>query len=122
MELNKQELRVPINHFEGNYVCDRATLDELRAALTHLQADRLGAVQNPMLPIYRAREISFIAGQTGCKLLITPSVWNNFDYASLAEQILQLMTDYDRVREARSASWRCCSARSAKVRPRRHSA
>ena len=26
-----QTLRVPINHFEGNYVCDRATLDELRA-------------------------------------------------------------------------------------------
>ncbi len=48
---------------------------------------RLGAVQNPMLPIYRAREISFIAAQTGCKLLITPSVWGNFDYASLAEQV-----------------------------------
>src|SRR5262245_37815002 len=40
---------------------------------------RLGAVQNPMLPIYRYREVSFIAQQTGCKLLITPSVWNNFD-------------------------------------------
>ena len=24
-------LRVPINHFEGNYTCDAATLDELRA-------------------------------------------------------------------------------------------
>ena len=48
---------------------------------------RLGAIQNPMLPIYRAREISFIARQTGCKLLITPSVWNNFDYAALAEEI-----------------------------------
>ena len=24
-------LRVPINHFEGNYVCDAATLDQLRA-------------------------------------------------------------------------------------------
>jgi len=24
-------LRLPINHFEGNYVCDRATLDRLRA-------------------------------------------------------------------------------------------
>ena len=48
---------------------------------------RLGAVQNPMLPIYRAREISFIAKQTNCRLLITPSVWNNFDYAGLAEQI-----------------------------------
>ena len=48
---------------------------------------RLGAIQNPMLPIYRAREISFIADQTGCKLLITPSVWNNFDYGALAEEI-----------------------------------
>jgi phosphoribosylformylglycinamidine synthase subunit PurQ / glutaminase len=26
-----QHLRIPINHFEGNYVCDPATLDELRA-------------------------------------------------------------------------------------------
>jgi phosphoribosylformylglycinamidine synthase len=24
-------LRVPVNHFEGNYTCDQATLDELRA-------------------------------------------------------------------------------------------
>jgi acyl-CoA synthetase (AMP-forming)/AMP-acid ligase II len=48
---------------------------------------RLGAIQNPMLPIYRYREVSFIAKQTGCKLLITPSVWNNFDYAALAEQV-----------------------------------
>jgi phosphoribosylformylglycinamidine synthase subunit PurQ / glutaminase len=26
-----QTLRIPINHFEGNYVCDRYTLDALRA-------------------------------------------------------------------------------------------
>jgi cyclohexanecarboxylate-CoA ligase len=48
---------------------------------------RLGAIQNPMLPIYRYREVSFIAKQTACKLLITPSTWNNFDYAALAEQV-----------------------------------
>ena len=48
---------------------------------------RLGAVQNPMLPIYRGREVSFIAKQTDCKLLITPSTWNKFDYAALAEQV-----------------------------------
>jgi acyl-CoA synthetase (AMP-forming)/AMP-acid ligase II len=48
---------------------------------------RLGAIQNPMLPIYRYREVSFIARETGCKLLITPSTWNNFDYAALAEQV-----------------------------------
>ena len=48
---------------------------------------RLGAVQNPMLPIYRYREVSFIARQTGCQLLITPSTWNKFDYGALAEQV-----------------------------------
>jgi acyl-CoA synthetase (AMP-forming)/AMP-acid ligase II len=48
---------------------------------------RLGAVQNPMLPIYRYREVSFIAQQTKCKLLITPSTWNTFDYGALAEQV-----------------------------------
>jgi len=48
---------------------------------------RLGAVQNPMLPIYRYREVSFIAKQTNCKLLITPSTWNKFDYQALAEQV-----------------------------------
>jgi acyl-CoA synthetase (AMP-forming)/AMP-acid ligase II len=48
---------------------------------------RLGAIQNPMLPIYRYREVSFIASQTGCKLLITPSTWNGFDYAALAERV-----------------------------------
>ena len=48
---------------------------------------RLGAVQNPMLPIYRYREVSFIAKQTGASLLITPSVWNRFDYAALAQQV-----------------------------------
>ncbi|MGH9094786.1 MAG: phosphoribosylformylglycinamidine synthase subunit PurQ [Acidimicrobiales bacterium] len=26
-----RHLRIPINHFEGNYICDPATLDELRA-------------------------------------------------------------------------------------------
>jgi phosphoribosylformylglycinamidine synthase len=26
-----QRLRIPINHFEGNYTCDRETLDELQA-------------------------------------------------------------------------------------------
>jgi acyl-CoA synthetase (AMP-forming)/AMP-acid ligase II len=45
---------------------------------------RLGAVQNPMLPIYRHREISFITRQLGTRFLVTPSTWNNYDYAALA--------------------------------------
>ena len=35
---------------------------------------RLGAVQNPILPIYREREVRFIARQTGARLLCVPGV------------------------------------------------
>jgi acyl-CoA synthetase (AMP-forming)/AMP-acid ligase II len=48
---------------------------------------RLGAVQNPILPIYREREVGFCAQQAGAKMLIVPSEFGGFDYASMAEGI-----------------------------------
>jgi cyclohexanecarboxylate-CoA ligase len=48
---------------------------------------RLGAVQNPMLPIYRQRELSFITGQLHTRLLVTPSVWSKVDYATMAQEV-----------------------------------
>lgn len=48
---------------------------------------RLDAVQNPIIPILRYREVSFIARQTGARLLVVPSVWKGFDYRAMAEEI-----------------------------------
>jgi acyl-CoA synthetase (AMP-forming)/AMP-acid ligase II len=48
---------------------------------------RLGAVQNPILPIYRHREVGFVTNQTGAKLLIVPSTWKGFDYEGMAREI-----------------------------------
>jgi acyl-CoA synthetase (AMP-forming)/AMP-acid ligase II len=48
---------------------------------------RLGAVQNPMLPIYRAREVGFITRQTGARLLVVPSVWKGFDFEAMANEV-----------------------------------
>src|SRR3954469_7449727 len=48
---------------------------------------RLGAVQNPLVPILRRREVAFIAEETGASLLITPGVWRRFDYAAMAASI-----------------------------------
>ena len=45
---------------------------------------RLGAVQNPILPIYREREVGFIVRQAEPALLVTPSEWRGFDYAAMA--------------------------------------
>jgi acyl-CoA synthetase (AMP-forming)/AMP-acid ligase II len=48
---------------------------------------RLGAVQNPILPIYRERELRHILGEVGPRLLVVPSVWRGFDYATLARSV-----------------------------------
>jgi len=45
---------------------------------------RLGAIQNPILPIYRHREVGFITRQTGCRLLVVPGTFRNFDYEKMA--------------------------------------
>jgi hypothetical protein len=48
---------------------------------------RLGAVQNPILPIYRTREVRFIASQARPAWLITPSLLRGFDAAAMAREI-----------------------------------
>ncbi len=59
-----------------------------RAALVLSAAlARLGAVQNPIIPIYREREVGFVVRQTGARLLVVPSVWRGFDYRTMADSV-----------------------------------
>ncbi len=48
---------------------------------------RLGAIQNPILPIYREREVGFIARQAQSNLLIAPPTFRGFDYEAMARGI-----------------------------------
>jgi acyl-CoA synthetase (AMP-forming)/AMP-acid ligase II len=54
----------------------------LVAALT-----RLGAVQNPLLPILGPRELRFTTAQTGARLLAVPVTWRGRAYADEARQV-----------------------------------
>ena len=57
---------------------------------------RLGATQNPIIPIYRDREVGFVTEQAGTKLLIVPGEWRGFDYVAMAERIkAERGTDFD---------------------------
>jgi len=49
---------------------------------------RLGAIQNPILPIYRNREVTFITTQSTCKVLIVPNVFRGFDYFTMAQEVV----------------------------------
>ncbi len=48
---------------------------------------RLGAVQNPIIHIYREREVAFALRQTGAELFFVPGVWKDFDYLAMADHI-----------------------------------
>ena len=46
---------------------------------------RLGAVQNPILPIYREREVGFVVQEAEPAFLVVPSTWRGFDFGAMAE-------------------------------------
>ena len=59
----------------------------LESAVLVAALARLGAVQNPMLPILGPREMRFITEQTGAKLLVVPSEWKGRDFEAEARAI-----------------------------------
>ena len=48
---------------------------------------RLGAVQNPIIPIYRDREVGFIVRQIAPEVVITPSEFGGFDFAAMIARL-----------------------------------
>jgi len=56
---------------------------------------RLGAVQNPVLPGQGVRELRFIVGQTGARLLVVTSEWNRRDLLTPAREIAADVPDLD---------------------------
>jgi cyclohexanecarboxylate-CoA ligase len=61
----------------------------LEAKTLVLALARLGAIQNPMLPIYREREVGFVTRQAKSKLLVVPSTWSGFDFEAMARGIAE---------------------------------
>jgi cyclohexanecarboxylate-CoA ligase len=48
---------------------------------------RLGARQNPIIPIYGRREVEALVRQSGSRLLIVPGVWRGADYTAIAREV-----------------------------------
>src|SRR3954463_181997 len=56
---------------------------------------RLGAVQNPVMPIYRQREVGFVTNQTNARLLVVPTTFRGFDYKAMADDIAAASDNLD---------------------------
>jgi acyl-CoA synthetase (AMP-forming)/AMP-acid ligase II len=62
---------------------------------------RLGAIQNPLIPILREREVGFLTNQAGTQVFITTEQWRGFAHGELARTLGQeqgfdvVITDLD---------------------------
>ena len=52
-------------------------------AAMHLACVRIGAITNPLMPIFRARELGYMLGFAECRLLVVPRLFRNFDYPAM---------------------------------------
>ena len=52
-----------------------------------LAANRIGAVVNPLMPIFREREMGFMLGFAGAKVLVVPQLFRGFDHAAMAQAL-----------------------------------
>jgi cyclohexanecarboxylate-CoA ligase len=48
---------------------------------------RLGAVQNPIIPILREHEVGFITDQLATEFFVVPEFWRGFDHGGLARAL-----------------------------------
>src|SRR6185312_10777993 len=53
-----------------------------------LALSRLGAVQNPIIHLYRHREVGFALRQTGASHFFIPRRWRETDFPAMAEEAL----------------------------------
>lgn len=53
--------------------------------VVHYAASRIGAISNPLIPIYREREVGFMVGLARSKVIVVPREFRGFDYPVMLE-------------------------------------
>ncbi|QMU74983.1 AMP-binding protein [Streptacidiphilus sp. PB12-B1b] len=59
----------------------------IETVVVSLALSRLGAVQTPVIALYRGAEVGHILRESGARLFLVPGVWRGFDYPGLAAQL-----------------------------------
>jgi cyclohexanecarboxylate-CoA ligase len=63
----------------------------------HHAALRIGAVSNPIVAIYREREVGFILGQARSKVYVAPASFRGFDYRAMMDKLRPGLPDLEHV-------------------------
>jgi cyclohexanecarboxylate-CoA ligase len=71
--------------------------NRIEAAIVHHAVARLGAISNPIVPIYRGREVHFILRQAQSRILVVPRTFRRFDYGRMAVDLRGSLPDLEHV-------------------------
>ncbi|MBS4216513.1 AMP-binding protein [Neobacillus rhizophilus] len=55
--------------------------------ILHFAATRIGAISNPLIPIYRDREIGFMVKLAESKMIVVPDEFRGFNYPEMIERL-----------------------------------
>jgi cyclohexanecarboxylate-CoA ligase len=55
--------------------------------VVHFAATRIGAINNPLIPIYRDREVGFMVGLAKSKLIVVPQEFRGYDYPAMVARL-----------------------------------
>lgn len=59
----------------------------LETAVLSFALARLGAVQSPVIPFYRDREVGFALRESKAEFFAVPGVWRGFDHTAMARRL-----------------------------------
>lgn len=94
------------------------------AAVLAIAIDWVGAVSNPIIPIYREREVGFVVRQAGTRFLVVPGEFRGYDFRDLAQAVRSDSPALQHVAVARDAPGRGMVAFEdllrSDTRPQRH--
>jgi cyclohexanecarboxylate-CoA ligase len=55
--------------------------------VVHFAVTRIGAVNNPLIPIYRDREVGFMVGLAKSTVIVVPQEFRGYDYPGMVERL-----------------------------------
>jgi cyclohexanecarboxylate-CoA ligase len=73
--------------------------------VVHFAATRIGAISNPLIPIYREREVGFMVGLARSKVLVVPREYRGFDYPAMVDPLRADWPALDHVLVVDGPSW-----------------
>ncbi|MGW2024980.1 class I adenylate-forming enzyme family protein [Streptomyces decoyicus] len=59
----------------------------IETVIASLALARLGAVQTPVIPLHREREVGFILAESATEFVLVPGVWRGFDHTAMVRKV-----------------------------------